>query len=167
MQGLTIGNYKYYSSYAIVANTKVKDFVSKETIYVQDNNSSSVDYHNPRCYEYNAEITNKQKNETTTGVIGYRNLDYDREECTVPSSEGTGGKEKHYYYYLQQNPLAYECVVSLNSNIYTTDELVNGTVLDKNPINPEVRRAYIAALAREKGNGYKTYGFLNQELQIK
>ena len=167
MQGLAIGNYKYYSSYAIVANTKVKDFVSKETIYVQDNDSNSVDYHNPRCYEYNTEITNKQKNGTTTGVIGYRNLDYDRQECTVPSREGTGGEEKHYYYYLQQNPLAYECIVSLNNNIYTTDELLNGTVLDKNPINSEVRRAYISALAREKGNGYKTYGFLNQELQIK
>ena len=160
MQGLTIGNYKYYSSYAIVANTKVKEYISKESIYVQNKDSNSVDYHNPRCSDYNNEINSKY-----TEVIGYRNLDYDRKNCTVPTVEGTGGKQ--YHYYLQQNPLAYECVVSLNNNIYTSDELLNGTVSGKNPISSEVRRAYITALAREKGNGYKTYGFLNQELQIK
>ncbi len=167
MQGLTIGNYKYYSSYSIVANTKVKDFASKETIYLQDENENTEDYHNPRCYEYNAEITEKQKNGEDVKIRGYRNIEYDRQSCYVPSMEGTGGNGKNYYYYLQQNPLAYECIVSLNSNIYTTDELLNGTAQDKNPINPKIRKAYIEALAREKGNGYKTYGFLNEELQIK
>ena len=161
MQGLIIGNYKYYSSYAIVANTKVKDFISKDTIFVQDNGSSTVDYHNPRCSKYNAEMNDKAKNESIS-VIGYKNLDYDRKSCIVPKSEGTGGDE--YFYYLQQNPAGYECVVSLNDNIYTIDEIFNGIVSGKNPINSEVRRAYITALAREKGNGYKTYGFLNQEL---
>ena len=155
MQGLTIGNFKYYSSYAIVANTKVKDFISKDTIYVQDSNSNTSDYHNPSCLDYNRG--------NPTNVTGYRNLDYDRKSCTVPSIEGTGGSE--FFYYPQQNPLAYECVVSLNSNIYTTDELIKGTVSGgKNPLNPKVRKAYISALAREKGNGYKTYGFLNEEL---
>ena len=155
MQGLTIGNFKYYSSYAIVANTKVKDFISKDTIYVQDSNSNTADYHNPKCLDY--------KKENHANVIGYRNLDYDRKSCKVPSIDGTGGSE--FFYYPQQNPLAYECVVSLNNNIYTTDELINGTVSDgKSPLNQEVRRAYVSALAREKGNGYKTYGFLNEEL---
>ena len=162
MQGLTIGNYKYYSSYAIVANTKVKDFISRDTIYVQDNGSSSTDYHNPRCSKYNAELNNKVKSGSSVSVIGYRNLDYDRKSCIVPTSEGSGGKE--YFYYQQQNPLGYECVVSLNDNIYTIDELLNGIVSGKEPINSEIRRAYITALAREKGNGYKMYGFLNQEL---
>lgn len=35
LQGLTVGNYKYYNNYSIVANTKVKDYISKESIYVQ------------------------------------------------------------------------------------------------------------------------------------
>lgn len=59
MQGMPIGNFKYYSSYAIVANTKVNDFISKESIYVQDaqvKNNDFGEYHNPRCEKYNSEI---------------------------------------------------------------------------------------------------------------
>ena len=168
MQGLTIGNYKYYSNYSIVGNTKVKDFISKDSIYVQ--NASTADayngeYHNPRCKDLNSEINKNYSNGTETKLVGYRDIDYDRQSCILPNQDGTTHEE--YFYYLQHGTGAYECVIGQNNNVYSTDELLSGNKPDgsNTDINKEIRRAYITALAREKGNSYKTYGFLNQELQ--
>ena len=84
MQGIGVGNFKYYNNYAIVTNTKNKEFVSKNSIYVQDETNLGEDsylkdtsnkkifYHNPRCNEYNEE-----KKDSTDGVIGYRTIDYE------------------------------------------------------------------------------------------
>ncbi len=166
MQGLTIGNYKYYSSYAIVANTKVKDYINKNTIYVQEDNNedSNLEYHNPRCEEFNEEFNSNEDKR----AIGYKSLDYDRQGAVVPSAEGSGGQQ--YYFYLQQKTGGYECIVSLNGNSYSTDELLSGKKVQQTTqkeVNNEIRRAYITALAREKGSSYKTYGFLNESLQVK
>lgn len=150
MQGLTIGNYKYYSSYSVVADAKVKDYISKESIYVQEEESmdygtaQSQQYHNPRCSDENSS--------PPSNLVGYRNIDYDRKICTRQDSAD------RYFYYLHQGSGGYECVIGQNSNIYTTDELISGT----NPgVNPNVRNAYLTALARERENAYKTYGFFN------
>ncbi len=160
MQGLTIGNYKYYSSYSIVANTKVKDFISKESIYVQplEDNESKI-YHNPRCSVFNKE--------NSTNLVGYRNIDYDIQTCTMLRIDGSSGES--YHYYLHQGTAGYECVVGQNSNMLTTDELISGKIdedehennIEGLVINNEVRIAYLTALAREKASSYKTYGFLN------
>ncbi len=172
MQGLTMQNYKYYSGYAVVANTKTKDFASKDSIYVQDNNAeniyypnSSTEYHNPRCTEFNKS--------NSGNIIGYKTIDYMRQDVYLPgknaSDDGTT-----YYYYLQPGQAAYECNVGQNNNIYTTDELLTGKVSESrnkereelgstkldNP-NSEVRKAYISALAREKGAKYNRYDYLN------
>lgn len=165
MQGLTIGNYKYYSNYAIVANTKVKDFISKDSIYIQKASTDEAyngEYHNPRCTELNSEINKNYANNQKTELVGYRNIDYDRQNCILPNQDGSTHEE--YWYYLQPGTGAYECVVGQNDNTYTTDDLLSGK---KSEINQEIRRAYITALAREKGNSYKSYGFLNEELQAK
>ncbi len=165
MQGLTIGNYKYYSNYSIVANTKVKDFIPKDSIYVQNANldeAKNGEYHNPRCIDYNKEISTNPQN-----IVGYRNIDYDRQNCKALNFNETTNAD--YWYYLQPGTGAYGCIVGQNNNIYTTDELLKGIKDDgsASDVNGEIRRAYITALAREKGNSYKTYGFLNQELQQK
>ena len=172
MQGLTIGNYKYYSSYAIVANTKVKDFISKESIFVQDakvDSSNYGDYHNPRCKDYNSQNNKENDKGNNIQIVGYRNIDYDRQNCIVPAEEGENVAKAEYFYYPQSGQASYECVVNLNDNIYTTDELLSGKITEgkeKEEINNEIRRAYITALAREKGDSYKTYGFLNEELKV-
>ena len=167
LQGLTVGNYKYYNNYSIVANTKVKDYISKESIYVQKSgkDTANTDYHNPRCETYNTE----SRNAGSQTIVGYRNIDYDRKSCVVPSSTGNTNDSKEYWYYLQNTTGAYECVVNQNGNTYTTDELFRGTTEDNKATtaNSEIRRAYITALARERGSSYKTYGYLNKELQRK
>ena len=43
MQGIGVGNFKYYNNYAIVTNTKNKEFVSKNSIYVQDKTNLGED----------------------------------------------------------------------------------------------------------------------------
>lgn len=177
MQGVTLKNYKYYSGYAVVANTKVKDYVSKDSIYVQNDTASSgylnstTEYHNPRCLEIN--------NNNTGNVIGYRTIDYLRQDVYKPGNSASGYGEddtdgETYYYYLQPGQAAYECNVGQNNNIYTTDELITGKLstetTDLNdrrtekitaPPNINVRRAYISALAREKGAKYNRYSYLN------
>lgn len=99
-------------------------------------------------------------------IVGYRNVDYERKTCELPNS---GGKEKEkYYYYNHQGASAYECVVALNDNIYSSDELFSGEGTNgKEDPNVKIRKAYITALARERGNSYKTYGFLNNELETR
>ncbi len=96
LQGLTIGNYKYYSNYTVVANTKNNEFVSKDSIYVQDDYEKSIgspqdstlagawenlyknnifsffgtqteaEYHNPRCNLYNTTMNTRINNSSSS-----------------------------------------------------------------------------------------------------
>lgn len=174
MQGLAIENFKYYNSYAVVANTKTKDFISKESIYVQSNEQSPEEYHNPRCANFNKAVSNSEGDTTPIKVIGYSNLDYDRKECNLPNAEGTEA-EATYWYYPQSPTGSYECIVGQNANMYLSDELISGKLSKENiekqrteklgaPPNKELRRAYISALAREKGITFNTYKYLNMNL---
>ncbi len=66
MQGMPIGNYKYYSNYAIITNTKKKEFVSRDSIFLTIGNGATEDansfYHNPRCRDI----------PTRENLIGYK-----------------------------------------------------------------------------------------------
>ncbi len=119
LQGLIVGNYKYYSNYSVVSNTKSVDYVSKDSIYVQDNyqinnsstwnttnsnslyknnqytddnNTVTAEYHDPRCLKYNSENGNNS-------VIGYRNTEYDRNTFNYTEQEyyTSGGKTVYNY----------------------------------------------------------------------
>lgn len=96
MQGQVVGNYKFFNNYAVVTNTKNKEFISKDAIYVQDviagtqataiitddakasleeiykadNNGNK--YHLPGCVTYH-----KDTNSSNADVVGYRLIDYD------------------------------------------------------------------------------------------
>lgn len=174
MQGLAIENFKYYNSYAVVANTKTKDFVSKESIYIQSDEQSPEEYHNPRCINFNNVVSNSKGETTPISVIGHSNLDYDRKECNLPNEDGTAS-EATYWYYPQSATGSYECIVGQNSNMYLSDELISGKLsieaVEQERINKigrapnkEIRRAYISALAREKGVTFNTYKYLNMDL---
>ena len=216
MEGIPVGNYEYYSNYAVVANTKNKEFISKESIFVQDGitkiknndgtentintldgsienrnnmqdlykNMSLPPYHYPGCDKYNKD--------SPSSVIGYRNLDYDLQpiENSYVEVEWKDGNwwvvrySPDYYtinitkeqtqsinYYLQPGTSSYECVISRNDNDITLDDIIkqktevkitrdNGEV-DIYNISKEIERAYIAALAREKGVAYKNHSNLN------
>ena len=167
MQGLGVGNYKYYNNYAIVTNTKNKEFVSKDAIYVQDTSNSDSytstgNYHNPRCNEYNS------INHTEDSVIGYRTIDYEIQ--SYEHSYGNNNQKEVSNYYLQPGTGSYECVVSLTKNYMPYDDLMSlktGTTKTKTDDDIyhslAISKAYVQALAREKNAESKIYEFYNKE----
>ncbi len=63
MQGVPIGNYKFFNNYCIIGNTTNKEFVSKDAIYVQ-----------PKLGELSlAELKAKTGNNNLTDVMKYMN----------------------------------------------------------------------------------------------
>lgn len=182
MQGLTIGNYKFYNNYSAVANTKNKEYVSKNSIYVEDNMqlnnpsfgnneyqnfykslSKTEAYHNPGCKEYNNAVNSSYRN-----VIGYRNIDYEiqtfsNKYYTLQNNTVVNGSDDDVRNYtLQPQTIGYECIVSLNGNEFTADDLISlRKDVNGKTVNEEIRRAYISALAREKGASYKSLSNLN------
>lgn len=164
MQGMVIGNYQFYNNYAVVANTKNKEFISKNSIYVEDYQDKppydgSTNYHSIGCVSYNESAS---KN-----VVGYRNIDYELQKYICISENNI-----EINYYLQPQSAGYECLVSRNQTGFTADDYLgfeNKTVnYDKSDgstasvsLNSEIRRAYIQALAREKAALSKNLSNLN------
>ena len=170
MQGIGVGNFKYYNNYAIVTNTKNKEFVSKNSIYVQDktdlgddpNLNATSNYHNPRCNEYNEE-----KKDSEDGVIGYRTIDYEIQSISHTYKENNVETNQTANYYMQPGTGAYECIVSYTKDTISFDDLMSlkkGTEDKgnyKNTYSLAVDKAFIQALAREKNAETKVYEIYN------
>ena len=173
MQGVSVGNFKYYNNYAIVTNTKNKEFVSKDSIYVQDKINtnattlqntlgSNFNYHNPRCNEYSS-----RKKDDTDGVIGYRTIDYEIQSASNNYLNGDNKDNEIANYYLQPGTGAYECVVSFTKDTISYDDLIQlktGTENKgkyENVYSLAVDKAFIQALAREKNAEAKLYEIYN------
>jgi len=173
MQGVSVGNFKYYNNYAIVTNTKNKEFVSKDSIYVQDKINtnattlqntlgSNFNYHNPRCNEYSS-----RKKDDTDGVIGYRTIDYEIQSASNNYLNGDNKNNEIANYYLQPGTGAYECVVSFTKDTISYDDLIQlktGTENKgkyENVYSLAVDKAFIQALAREKNAETKLYEIYN------
>lgn len=173
MQGLVVGNFKYYNNYSLVSNTKNKEFISKEAIRVQEvNNNTSTDneavnvnyhyysknFHVPTCKTFHNEIIS----DGSKKAVGYRMIDYE-----IQSYEY--GTDSTQNYYMQAGTGGYECVISNNEDMWTYDEMMKGNKTnseDDNGMSNEVRRAYISALAREKANSYQNLENLNEPVLL-
>lgn len=161
MQGLPIGNFKYYSDYTVVANTKNKEFVSRDSIILRERETGNraVDtngiYHNPRCEKLN--------DQNPSNLVGYNNIDYEQQ---IVSYNPSYGKETiTLYYYPHTGAGGYECVIGREDVLFSSDNLMLGTGFHslndagstkegKLP-SINIRTAYVTALAREKYNLYK------------
>ena len=188
MQGFAVGNYKFYNNYALVSDTKNKEFISKENIFVQKNlvgdppydgdkqeplnnlyknNNNEEYYHDPRCAEFH--------NNASGSIIAYRAIDYEVDSFVHDYSIDLGGGniqpgQVNVNYYMQPGTGGYECTVSVNEPMFSYDDLIRGTTekvtLNDEPktqveINKNVRTAYLSALAREKGAAFKNLQLLN------
>lgn len=177
MQGLPIGNYKYYSNYSIVANTLNKEFVSRDSIILREretsvrNTDTSGTYHNPRCLTLNQE--------NSSNLVGYNAIDYEQQLASYDVIIDESSFEENtltFYYYPHSGSGAYECVVGRQEILFSTDNLILGTTFhssndaydNTNQSDYEgtapganVRKAYITALAREKYNVYKVSDYFN------
>ncbi len=182
MQGIPIGNYKYYSNYKLVTNTKNKEFVSRDSIILRTketgirNTDINGTYHNPRCLDLNGYGTETVDN---SNLIGYNLIDYQQQmtsyDVVDPSSHQTTDTLV-FYYYPHSGSGAYECVIGREDVLFTSDNLIKGTGFkspndaydNTNPSqyegavpNESVRKAYITALAREKNSLYKVSEYFN------
>ena len=176
MQGLPIGNYKYYSNYSIVANTLNKEFVSRDSIILREketgnrSNDKSGIYHNPRCLTLNIE--------DSSNLIGYNVIDYQQQLASYDEIDKSSYESTTltFYYYPHSGTGAYECIIGKDEILFTTDNLILGTEFNsKNDAYDEektsiyegtkpsnnIRKAYITALAREKYNLYKVSEYFN------
>ena len=182
LQGIPIGNYKYFSNYSIATNTKNKEFVSRDSIILRTketgirNTDINGSYHNPRCLDLNGYGTETVDN---SNLIGYNIIDYQQQmtsyDVVDPSSHITTDTLV-FYYYPHSGSGAYECVIGREDILFTSDNLINGTGFESmsdaydnaNPSqyegavpNENVRKAYITALAREKNSLYKVSEYFN------
>lgn len=168
MQGLPIGNYKYYSNYSIVVNSKNKEFISRDSIILAERETGNRDidvtrnYHNPKCEKLN--------DENLDNLMGYSNIDYEQQIVTYDITKPDYSIETNMlYYYPHSGSGAYECIIGKEDVLYTSDNLIKGTQFSNiNDIettkagktaNAKVREAYITALAREKYNLYKVNAY--------
>lgn len=166
MQGMPIGNYKYYSNYAIITNTKNKEFVSRDSIFLTAGNGgvedSSSFYHNPRCRD----IPPREK------FIGYKSIDYEKQTISYDrNASGANVDTQVRYYYPHTGKASYECIIGKEALVFETDNLIDGTttyiykngeVVEEITPNQNVRKAYITALAREKYQLYKIGDYFNE-----
>ena len=177
MQGLPIGNYKYYNNYSVVMNTRNKEFVSRDSIIIRieedgnRSNDTAGTYHNPRCLTLNQEADADTANSNT--YIGYSNVDYEQisvryDVNTTDPTSGSSTETLAYYYYPHSGSGAYECIIGKNDVKFTPDNLLTGSsYIDESNGNTEytpndkIRAAYITALAREKNNLYKISDYFN------
>ena len=175
MQGLPIENYKYYSNYSIVANTKNKEFVSRDSILLKERETGirSADtngtYHSPRCLTLNRENSNN--------LVGYSIIDYQQQLTSYDEIDDSYNEHTlTFYYYPHTGSGAYECIIGREDILFTTDNLIDGTGFNssndayedgeqsqyENEIpSANIRKAYITALAREKYNLYKVSDYFN------
>ena len=176
MQGLPIGNYKYYSNYSIVANTLNKEFVSRDSIILREretgerNNDKNGIYHNPRCLTLN--------NEDSSNLVGYNVIDYQQQLASYDEIDSTTYEQTTltFYYYPHSGSGAYECIIGKDELLFTTDNLILGTefhsindayedegtsTYEGRKPSENIRKAYITALAREKYNLYKVSDYFN------
>ena len=169
MQGMPIGNYKYYSNYAVVANTKNKEVVTRDSIIIREREDGTREtdisgiYHNPKCVTLNTS--------NPSNLIGYSNVDYEQQTVMYDVNDVSTTETKTLYYYPHTGSGAYECAIGKEEVLFSADNLILNTPLeildaDGNVINTydpgdNVRKAYITALAREKFNLYKISDYFN------
>lgn len=173
MQGMVVGNYKFYTGYSVVESSLNKEFISRNSIYVQnydaDNtyNPSSAEYHEAICTNFHDDNVSA----ATNSIVGYRGIDYEQHAYTHKATDAVVNPPPDNdpvmtYYYLHSGTAGYECLVSKNEVAFTTDDLMN-LVATKNikGTNKTASRAtelaYIRALAREKEVSYKRMEVLN------
>src|SRR5699024_4787519 len=102
MQGMLIGNYKYYSNYSIVTNTKNKECVSRNSILLRNKESgnrtsdTTESYHNPRCLSINGYGENTID---TSNLIGYNIIDYQQQIASYDEIDDSREEITRTFYY--------------------------------------------------------------------
>ena len=131
LQGLNIGG-KVYNGYSVITNTKNKEVVSEDSIYILDDGY----YHNPLETNLSSNLSGSAR--------GILNLDLERKTYSM----GTNTID----YYPTQALASYSSIVS-QSEVESTESIYEYL---KEPENEKVAKLYYTALARERYEMYRT-----------
>ena len=139
MQGLSIGG-KVYNGYSIVTNTKNKEVVSEDSIYIV---TSDGQYHR---------VTDSDLIGNDNIVMGAFNMDFERKSIFTNAT--------NYYYYPRRLTGCYNSIVRYSTEIsdftniydYLTQDTTGATAADKE----KLAKAYFTALGRERYGMYRT-----------
>ncbi len=137
LQGLNIGG-KTYNGYTIITNNKNKEFVSEESIYIENNTNT---YHRATDLDLRG----------TSNATGYFNIDYERRTGEILQTVG-GATAQVTGYYNPREPATgcYQSIVR-QENIYQ-GKLKNWLAESG---NENLKKAYYTALARERYGLYR------------
>lgn len=138
LQGLSIGG-KVYNGYSIVTNTKNKEVVSEDSIYITTVDGENRQYH--RVQDSNLEGS-------TILETGIFNMDFERKSLLTET--GT------YYYYPKTHLGCYNCITS-KTNINETNNIYDYLTDDDTYGNrTTLAEIYFTALGRERYGMYRT-----------
>lgn len=147
LQGLNIGG-KVYNGHSIVTNTKNKEVVSEDSIYVTTkatNTDGSTEYYYHKPTEMNLNSKNI--------ISGVLNIDFERKSMKI--------NEQTKYFYPNKALASYASIVN-QTDVDTTDNIYDYLT---DGIKNNVAKAYFTALGRERYSMYKTNN--NKEELIK
>ena len=133
MQGLSIGG-KVYNGYSIVTNTKTKEVVNTDSIYITTDDGQ---YHR---------ATDKELLNNSVNITGaYFNIDFERKSAT-------DGTANIVYYYPHQEIGSYSSIVT-QTGANTTDNIYEYI---QNCGNDALKRIYYTALGRERFSMFRS-----------
>ena len=138
LQGLNIGG-KIFNGYSVVPNTKNKESVQNNAIYILTNDNT---YSNVKSQELDTK--------DLTNAIGIYNMNFERK-----AGQTVNGITQYYfpiedYYGLGQ------MVTASYTSIVNQRDLKSGTIYEIIDTNPTLAKIYYTALARERYGQYRT-----------
>lgn len=179
MDGVSIGNFKNFTGYALVKNAKTVEFISKEEILVLDDfqknynwnrnilidqkiNENSIpgslyktnQYNNESVFYHDPRSLSYSENITKKQLSNpsYAVKAYrslDFDRDSISVKEDGENEQKTIYYYYQPGTPAYDSVVTRNN--FVSEQATNELLSGDRKINSEIRKQYLSALARYRG----------------
>ena len=140
LQGMNIGG-KVYNGYSIITNTKNKDVVTEDSIYIKT--TDSVIHR----------VTENELEKKASGAVGIFNIDAERR--TGEDSLGTT-----IYYYPKYGTLSYDSIVTQNNIAKTSEQTLQNYLSDKK----DLAKIYYTALGRERYCMYREKLEINKDI---
>lgn len=152
LQGLSIGG-KVYNGYAIVRNDINEDFVSEDSIYILDTNTSEPTYY--KVTDLNLLNSAKYDISNFTGVL---NTDFERRTSTATYNEIS----KTIYYYPRPDMASYGSIINSNNGSTASTNVqkyLKSAGYNKDIPIYKIAQIYYTALGRERYGMYRVTNF--------
>ena len=141
VQGMNLG-FKNYNNYCVLNSTNSNEYVNPNLLYftAKDENNNE-EYHDIRCVKLN----------NSTDIEGYKIGDFEK----------VINKETGEYSYNHEQTACYECINGISNENKENIQISIFEYVRDNNTDTKIKKAYFAALARERYNTKKLSDKLN------